>query len=999
MTPLQQKYSLRSLVLAVSLGMVTSCGGSGSDNTTKIVEPTPDKTLAQLSGQVNFPLGLSGVEVSVGDNKVQTDNNGYFVLSDIEIPTNNRWVVNTVKEDFVATQQVINLSKDKTDYSVALKMIAPDIVKTVDLTQETTVTLNQDQIEITLPAGAVTGGEANSTVSLTYGDPSSARGQSIFPGDYSATNDLTQAPDILLESIAFFDISVSDAAGNDLSQLSQPVDVSLRLPPIYQTGGRDAGKYVANDTIAWWSYNEQQGTWLREDAQPATAAIDDALITEKDGVLFANAAVTHFSWWNVDQPLVDQTCSTVQVLDGNNQPMPYMSVIAQGITYENTYYTSTDAQGYATVVAKQSDSRQEKFKLFAQQVHTRFDYQVTDASEGVPGVNHIYSSSIAASATDNDEANCTKLSNPIIASYKGAVHGVLQDNNGKPIPHYQIYNSFGSTIISDVLGNFRFNSVLESNFSIFVPNLYAKTFTTTTVSPRLDVTVVLDLGNSSPVISGLTVSPSSTVTPGDNVKLIATASDADNDALTYQWQATTGQLDITTGNTVNWTAPSTGSGSADITVTVTDTANNSTNKKQTITWNEADTGVPLIVTAKPWSFNSDIEVAGITVILHGVDGKSIEKTMLTDASGQANFGVIDRDRVTVTLIEQFELPNIGQQTEIDTLVDTLERNVVFVLVEQQASGINNPVFCPEAEQTAVDVSFKNVPNDVVALTIPYGYYNGTLGAVIEKSVTTTAISVKFCDELLSDENYYVIANGNDSMSLQDTPIAHSQAVISADIGTTLTLDMSKSPITIPFINNTQLPITATAISADSFLKPLLLNSSQSSVNSITVYDINSPSYYFLLETEDDNGNGDVPVYDETWIKTELPTSGLVFDLPSFSASNIGYNNTGSSFSWQYSNATAVDGINLQLGFSLTNVNWHIFMSATATNYVLPSLPTNINSKISLADANAQLRLIDFKNITGFDAVIQTVFQTYLDDGSLFLFDTKAVTYPFEIPQE
>jgi len=991
---------LRCLHVTASILLIASCGSSGDDTATTTSttpkEQTPAQTTAQLSGQVKLEQGLAGVKVSVGQQMVETDSNGFFVLTALAIPQNNRWVVNTAKAGYVQTQQIVNLSQDKLDYSVALTMTEPDKVIAVDLTQPNTLTLNQDQVVITLPAGAVTGGDANSTLSLTYGDPSSERGQAIFPGDYFATNDISQSSDILLESIAFFDISVSDASGNDLSQLTEPAQVSLRLPAIYQTGGMQAGKYQANDTIPWWSYNEQQGTWLREDAQPDTPAIDNALITEVDGELFASAAVTHFSWWNVDAPMDDQACFTVQVLDGDGQPMPNMSVLAIGVTYENTYYTSTNAEGYATVIVKkETDALPEKFKLLAQQGSTRFDYNVTDAAEGDTGLDHLYSSSMTSTPTDTGFGNCTLLTNQIIASYKGAVRGILQDSNGKPIPHYQIYNSFGSTIISDVLGAFTFNSPLDTNFSIFVPTLYAKTFKTTVISPQIDVTITLDLVNHTPEIQNVTLSPSGSVTPEQRVTLIVTASDADNDPLSYQWQASAGQLDTTTGTTVNWTAPATDSGSAQISVTVTDSADNTTNTIRTITWSNTDTATPLIVTVKPWVLTPDLSVAGNTVILHGIDGKSIERTVVTDAAGHANFGIIDRDRVTITMIETFDLPSTGQHTNIETIVDTLERNLIFQLSEQAGTGMFNTVFCSEAEQSSVDIQFINVPANVISLVIPFGYYNSSIGESIPKPTSENdTVAIKFCNALLNHDAYYLIANGIDSTDAQTPPIAHSQAVQSNTVGSSLVLDMANTPVIIPVVNNSQLTISPYALSGENYHQPLMMVTTEPTINPFRIYNVPSSSYYFQLDAQVDNGTDDTPVFSQSWVETQLPTTGLVFNLPAFSAANINYD--GNSFSWQASDSAAVDGINLELDF--TGASWNIFMAATVTNYVLPTLPANVSSEIDITEADSFLTLHDFKQLTGFDATVQAVYQANLVlDNGLPFFSSSTVMYPFEIP--
>jgi len=62
--------------------------------------------------------------------------------------------------------------------------------------------------------------------------------------------------------------------------------------------------------------------------------------------------------------------------------------------------------------------------------------------------------------------------------------------------------------------------------------------------------------NHNPVLGAIAVTPADTVAPGGDITLKVTATDEDNDSLTFTWTKTTaGTLSPTTGDSVVWTAP------------------------------------------------------------------------------------------------------------------------------------------------------------------------------------------------------------------------------------------------------------------------------------------------------------------------------------------------------------------------------------------------------------------------------------------------------------
>ncbi|MBM3316206.1 PKD domain-containing protein, partial [candidate division WOR-3 bacterium] len=77
--------------------------------------------------------------------------------------------------------------------------------------------------------------------------------------------------------------------------------------------------------------------------------------------------------------------------------------------------------------------------------------------------------------------------------------------------------------------------------------------------------------NHSPVIAGITYAPADSTVPGGAVNLKVTATDEDNDPLSYAWTATGGAFTNQVAESTVWTGP-TAAGSYTLKVTVSDGA-------------------------------------------------------------------------------------------------------------------------------------------------------------------------------------------------------------------------------------------------------------------------------------------------------------------------------------------------------------------------------------------------------------------------------------------
>ncbi|WP_025321338.1 carboxypeptidase regulatory-like domain-containing protein [Deferrisoma camini] len=193
---------------------------------------------------------------------------------------------------------------------------------------------------------------AEFTAEVTYGDP--LREKEIFPGSFRAKDSEARArlaaraprsafqgaeDEVSLESVAFVNIRLKDEQGNEIPELDEPMTVRLRIPDGLQARYLDL--YNRGQTvIPWYSYDEEQGIWVREGEATLVKVAEQG-----QEVMYAQAQAEHFSWWNVDWPIITHACidGTVQDADGNVLAGAWIT--AEGVNYQGASDAITDAEG------------------------------------------------------------------------------------------------------------------------------------------------------------------------------------------------------------------------------------------------------------------------------------------------------------------------------------------------------------------------------------------------------------------------------------------------------------------------------------------------------------------------------------------------------------------------------------------------------------------------------------------------------------------------------
>ncbi|NUM34914.1 MAG: hypothetical protein HUU50_10240 [Candidatus Brocadiae bacterium] len=315
-----------------------------------------DCSALELAKGGRGPIVDGKVLVSSGGKSIFSDSNGFFYLADIPRTADGKVLVtfSHVDDLFCSYQQSWAVEADQ-KLGIAAVLERNHISQTID---NTGIVKSEGHGEILFPQELV-----GYKASVYFGDPTGSGG-STFPGEYLAKLDRSS---VSLMSVAFSEIKVTDYRGEEIKELPSPAKVKMRLPQSFQDGTilnlLTNQPYKAGDTIPWWSYNDQEGIWEREDAFPGSDQKYDADVTAGEDGLYIESEITHLSWWNGDIPL-EQTTILVKVVDVENKPLKGIFVKADGVTYSGRSFTSiTNEEGIAQVTVKRSQSEQNRDRV------------------------------------------------------------------------------------------------------------------------------------------------------------------------------------------------------------------------------------------------------------------------------------------------------------------------------------------------------------------------------------------------------------------------------------------------------------------------------------------------------------------------------------------------------------------------------------------------------------------------------------------------------------
>lgn len=358
-----------------------------------------------LSGQV-FGNGatLSAASVKVGTNTVSTvtDAAGYFTanVGGGELSSDNvdRFFPVEVKVPGFATGNVkVPFVQGKLQYDVVvnLRQVSDTVETTDDLNAGVDVIhAGQTVGSLMIPDTSLPSGVTEVSGSITYLNPLTDEILAAPGGDLLAlpAGADPNATPVQLETFGMMEFDLRDQSGNPITTLSGPAEVCMAATP----------GLAAGDTVPLWYYDEGAGLWKEE---------GQGTVVDRGGRLQICGDVTHFTWWNYDQPIETHSCFHFRFVDeATGQTVSGLDWRAEGVTYSGTSPGRACSDGGSsfdslTVKISASTSSREQIKVFAYVGGGKY-YIVRDGD----GTYSLTSNPAAATVFDTPLANGSCLS-------------------------------------------------------------------------------------------------------------------------------------------------------------------------------------------------------------------------------------------------------------------------------------------------------------------------------------------------------------------------------------------------------------------------------------------------------------------------------------------------------------------------------------------------------------------------------------------------------------
>lgn len=180
-----------------------------------------------------------------------------------------------------------------------------------------------------------------------------------FPGTF------TDADDNILVSSGFVEVNLRDKSGKTISSLDEPASVRFELNPTSWHTLSDRVPDSGQIEVSMFSFDEGSGQWIPEKhgilvAEDGSTVKEDDLISIREdtykGNLFVKFSTSHFSYFNVDEPVGSHACIKGRLVNGKGDVMASMNVKAEGDNYTGgTPGMTTASDGYFAVGVMKSE--------------------------------------------------------------------------------------------------------------------------------------------------------------------------------------------------------------------------------------------------------------------------------------------------------------------------------------------------------------------------------------------------------------------------------------------------------------------------------------------------------------------------------------------------------------------------------------------------------------------------------------------------------------------
>jgi hypothetical protein len=313
------------LLLAASMGL-SGCGGGGDDGSGAPGQGT--SPVATVQGQVldsQDGQPVAGATVSVQSASAQTDAQGRFTL-----PLNTGdLAVKAEKSGYSAgVAAAAGLSGDHAELRVWVQRLGS--TQTVDTASAAVLTVPGSAARVSLPANGLADAQTgaaftgNAEARVTPIDPA-ARPESM-PGSYQARS--ADGSSTAIESFGALHVELRDPASGRALNLAQGQTATIRIPLASRNLNPPA-------TLPLYHLDESTGVWIEEGTATLAGSGADA---------YYEGTVSHFSYWNADQP-ADTVYIDGCVRNADGSTPAWANVITTGVDYSGSGWAASNAQG------------------------------------------------------------------------------------------------------------------------------------------------------------------------------------------------------------------------------------------------------------------------------------------------------------------------------------------------------------------------------------------------------------------------------------------------------------------------------------------------------------------------------------------------------------------------------------------------------------------------------------------------------------------------------
>jgi hypothetical protein len=225
-----------------------------------------------------------------------------------------------------------------------------------------------------------------------------------------------------LKAVTMMDLTMRDANGDAIQMTDGDVlQTFIKLPERDQEIYRES--YESGErVIPLYSFDTSTNFWILE---------GDAELVSINGEMYAEADISHFSWWSLANPEL-RGLLRGRVLDGQGQAVPYVQVNLEAIGESFQTTTTTDAQG--------------QYSFYVLRNSTISLHASSGTIEG-PSINYNINNQDDSIPHDVDLTY-----NPI------SVGGTIVDENSQPISGALVSLKNGTGTYSDANGSFLLNA-------------------------------------------------------------------------------------------------------------------------------------------------------------------------------------------------------------------------------------------------------------------------------------------------------------------------------------------------------------------------------------------------------------------------------------------------------------------------------------------------------------------------------------------------------------